>query len=111
MFFENDDDCDDNDDTCSSIPLLRLQFHLHLQRKLPSNQQSQQNNRWQIFPNNAQVVHLDDDDDDIKYDDDDDDDDDNWYEYEYDDDDDVVDDEYDEYTDDDGDNLYYKYHE
>ena len=69
MFFENDDDCDDNDDTCSSIPLLRLQFHLHLQRKLPSNQQSQQNNRWQIFPNNAQVVHLDDDDDDIKYDD------------------------------------------
>ena len=103
MFFENDDDCDDNDDKCSSIPLLRSQFHLHLQRKLPSNQQSQQNNRWQIFPNNAQVVHLDDDDDDIKYDDDDDDD---GYEYEYDDEV-VVDDEYDEYTDDDGDNLYY----
>jgi len=104
MFFENDDDCDDNDDKCSSIPLLRSQFHLHLQRKLPSNQQSQQNNRWQIFPNNAQVVHLDDDDDDIKYDDDDDDDD--GYEYEYDDEV-VFDDEYDEYTDDDGDNLYY----
>ena len=89
---ENDDDhCDDNDDTCSSIPLLRSQFHLHLQRRLPSNQQSQQNNRWQIFPNNAQVVHLEDDHD-VKYDHDD------GYEY-------------DEYTDNDGDNLYYKHHD